>query len=162
MLAALTAFGAKSSPADEGEASVGDRATCELKIKGERIERLKLESRKGEAQEFHRPGAAVFLPEGEYQVQEVALESGAVYSYWVGSYGRWFSVSPDRLNEIKVGAPIFSRLEVERSGRIVRLDHGLVDAGGRRFSARGLHGNPPTFTVYRGDREVGSGTFEYG
>ena len=52
-------------------------------------------------------------------------------------------------------------LTVKRAGRLLTLDYQLLDADGQKFRNPDRN-HPPRFTVYQGDRLVGSGTFEYG
>jgi hypothetical protein len=71
-------------------------------------------------------------------------------------------VTPDEPGQLQAGAPLESELTFTRSGKILMLDYKLLDAAGRDFSRSGAALGPPRFVVYKGDREIGSGTFEYG
>jgi hypothetical protein len=137
-------------------------ADCELVIEGDAIEHLVLSSGQGDAQEWNRPGKSDTLPEGRYRVSEVRLQGGFVHHGGWDRNDPWFSVTPEGPNRLQVGAPLVSQLKVERSGRIIKLDHSLWDKGGRKYLATGASREPPEFAVYLGDRKVGSGTFEYG
>ena len=49
----------------------------------------------------------------------------------------------------------------KRQGRLLTLDCQLRDAGGRKYTSQ-TRTNPPRFAIYQGDREIASGSFEYG
>lgn len=53
------------------------------------------------------------------------------------------------------------RITAGRQGRLLNLSCELVGADSRQF-VNANQANPPTFTVYKGKRKVGSGTFAYG
>ena len=150
--------------ADAEGPSAGDTADCTLQIEGTLIESLTLVTRSGDPQTFERPGASVSVPAGEYRVQEVTLQGDYASYDYSADPGDWFSLTPEEPHRLQVGAPLKPELSATRSGRIVKLDHGLYDGGGRRYTYRGENErpDPPRFTVYRGEQEVGSGAFEYG
>ena len=52
-------------------------------------------------------------------------------------------------------------VEVHRTGRILELNYKLHDSIGQKASL-GSQQPAPRFSVFKGDREIGSGTFEYG
>ena len=137
-------------------------ATCELKIDGKHIEKLTLVDKGDARREFSQPNGSVSLPPGEYRIEEVKLEGG--YSHHAWGHGEWFSLTPDRVHRLAIGAPLIPRLEITRTGRIVRLDHQLVDAAGRNYHFRGVGSSPdaPRLAVCRADRQIGAGSFEYG
>jgi hypothetical protein len=134
---------------------------CELVIEGSRIARLTLEGRYGQIRHLANPGPRVSLPAGDYSVRQVELKGG--YQFIGPSTpdpGR-FTLTAQAPYRLKVGAPLTSDVKVARSGRFLTLDYQLLDAGGRAYRG-GESVNRPRFTVYRGDREIGSGSFEYG
>jgi hypothetical protein len=137
-------------------------ADCELAIEGHGIERLVLLTDKGGSRQWDQPGKSVTLPEGRYRVSQVQLQGGFVNRPDRSRSEPWLAVTPEGPNRLQVGAPLVSQLKVERSGRIIKLDHSLRDKGGRRYLVSGVNRKPPEFAVYLGDRKVGSGTFEYG
>ena len=150
-----------SPPAEPGEETT---ETCELQIDGTLVEKIILVNRAGVPQEIVRPEQSVSLPPGEYRVQQVILEGNYNHYDYAGASEAWFSLTPGRPHQLTVGAPLEPKLEVTRTGRIVRLSHQLVDREGRDYQFRGLGGrlDPPQFTACRGERQIGSGTFEYG
>ena len=60
-------------------------------------------------------------------------------------------------------APDVARLSltVKRAGRLLTLDCQRLGANGQR-APNPDRDHPPKFAVYQGDRQIGSGTFEYG
>ena len=159
----LPFLGANRCVADQSAGPrAGDSDTCELRIDGKQVEKLTLVSRAGTRREIDRPKRNVSLPPGEYRVQEVRLEGG--YAHYAGAREAWFSLTPGRPHQLTVGAPLEPQLELTRTGRIVQLDHQLLDADGRDYHFRGIGTrlDPPQFTVCRAERQIGSGSFEYG
>ncbi len=73
-----------------------------------------------------------------------------------------FLVTPDEPGQLQARAPLKSELTFTRSGKILTLDYKVRDAAGRKYRGGRSPLDPPRFTVHRGDREIGSGTFEYG
>jgi len=73
-----------------------------------------------------------------------------------------FLVTPDEPGQLQAGAPLKSELTFTRSGKILTLDYKVRDAAGRDQRSSGAALGPPRFVVYRGEQEIGSGTFEYG
>ncbi len=163
VLVALPFLGADRCVGDETAGpGAGDSDTCELTIGGKRIEKLILVDKGGSLRKFRRPNETVSLSPGEYRVEEVGLEGG--FTHHAGGREAWFSLEPERPHRLAVGAPLEPQLELTRRGKIVRLSHQLLDAGGRDYQFRGpgTPPNPPQVTVSRAGRRIGSGSFEYG
>jgi len=51
---------------------------------------------------------------------------------------------------------------VERTNRSLELNFKIVGQGGEEYRSAGAHGAEPRFKIYRGDKEIHSGQFEYG
>lgn len=132
----------------------------ELQIEGELIQCLTLVGTTGETQTIARPEATLSLPVDQYRIQEIQLSNGYVCFY--PATAESLSVTKDQPCKLQAGAPLTPGLTLERSGKIVELDYGMVDAAGRRYSGGESSPDPPRFNVFQGDREIGSGTFEYG
>jgi len=110
----------------------------------------------------------VTAPSGDFTVKQCNLKYDKEKS----------AVSPDRLNEIKVavsetgenvlriGGPLNHQVKIRRTGRVLKFDYELVGAGGEKYDARAIAGyvgdNKPSVAIYKGDMQVGSGSFEYG
>ncbi len=144
---------------------------CELRIEGRAIQKLLLMDQRGGDVEIDRPGQSVALPAGEYYVREVVVEGGyrARRLYVWTDRGACpatpgfdtFNLRPDEPHTLRIGAPLRPSVEVDRQGRILKLDYKLLDAAGRQYLPQSLEGRP-SFAVFNGDRQVGSGRFEYG
>jgi hypothetical protein len=63
---------------------------------------------------------------------------------------------------LKVGGPLSSSVEVQRMGNVLRLSYILTDVGGHSYTSSQRADKPPTFSIYKGDKEIASGSFEYG
>jgi hypothetical protein len=136
-------------------------AACQLDIEGSHIDRLTLESRSGQIRHIASPGPRVMLPAGTYCVRQVDLKRGYRFIGSSAPDPGWFTLSPETPHQLKVGAPLTPSVKVARWGRFLTLDYQLLDAGGRVYRG-GQSVNRPQFTTYRGDREIGSGSFAYG
>jgi len=134
----------------------------ELKVQGKYIERLVLSQKDGSTKKFDKPGETIKLPVGEYRLQEVRLQGG--YSCGITrpiSDADWVTVAEDKPAVLNVGAPLKQGVRVERWGRFLVLNYELLGVGGEKYT-RVDRSNPPTFVVYKGDRKIASGKFEYG
>lgn len=137
-----------------------DAAQGELKLDGKHIERLVvMRQSDGYSTTFKNPGQTIRLPAGEYVLHDVRLK---------GAYTRSRSAGNERITMragqqevVKVGAPLVPTIKVQRQGRILRLSYDLLGVGGEAYTA-GDRSKPPTFAVYRGQRKIASGKFEFG
>lgn len=147
-----------------GEAAPEDSpATGELRIEGGCVTSLVLGDEQKKPNHFSTSGAVITLPPGRYRLFEVALEGG--YTCWPHlmpqKLRQWITVAPGQPATLKVGAPLRQAVRVERRGRSMILDYELRGRGGERYSPDNIT-EPPAFAVYKGERKVGSGNFEYG
>lgn len=113
--------------------------------------------------EFAKPGETVSLPAGRYFVREVELTGGFQCYCWLGDDDDWITLPASPPPVVKVGAPLTPQIQVERSGRLLKLDFQLVDAAGRGYSPKDEDAvAPPKFTILKNGQTIGSGSFEYG
>ncbi len=134
-----------------------------LRIQGGSLQALTLVDRQNQPTELKKPGPSVSLPAGEYRVQRVELQGGYSCYRYRPAEEEWFVVRPGEATEVVVGAPLTPTIKIQRQGRVLVLDYRLLDASGGNYRRSSTNlDNSPTFTVYGGDREVGSGTFRYG
>jgi len=161
MVALFPTFsGAEDSRAPSHAAPTGD-----VRIEAQHLHRLVLVDEKGRHSEFYAPGATLQLPVGRYHVQEVELLGGVrtlvrEVPPAVGK-SRWITVRRDETCRLRI-PPLEPRVTVRRQGRVVRFDFQLVDTEGQGYVGPRDAANAPRLTVYRGDREIHTGTFEYG
>jgi len=134
----------------------------ELKLEGESITRLILR-REGnnETETFRRPEQIIKLPTGKYTVQEVHLDGGYICSASRGLTHRLVSVTSDEPATLKIGGPLKQTIKVNRQGRLLVMNYELLGVGGEQYT-NGASGEPPTFTVYKADKEIASDKFEFG
>ena len=137
-------------------------AVGELKLEGKHIERLVLSQKDGGTKKFDKPGETIKLPVGEYRLQEVRLQGG--YSCRIMtpiSDANWVTIAEDKPAVLKVGAPLKQTVEVRRQGSLLLLNYKLLGAGGEAYTSDN-RSDPPGFSVYKGDKKIASGKFEYG
>jgi hypothetical protein len=134
----------------------------ELKLEGKSIVRLILR-REGdnERETFRRPEQIIKLPTGEYSVQEVHLDGGYICYASRGPKLHLISVTSDEPTTLKIGAPLKQTVKVNRQGRLLVMNYELLGVGGEQYTG-GNSGEPPTFAVYKGDKEIASDKFEFG
>ena len=138
-----------------------DSALGELKLEGKYIDRLVLQRKDGHREEFSRPAETIKLPVGAYQLWESRLQGGYTCYASRDSKIDLVTVAPEKPAVLKVGAPLKQIVKAQRRGRILALNYELLGVGGEKYIG-GNRSKPPTFTVYKGDKEVASGKFEFG
>jgi len=151
-----SAFGAESVEAPEENSSLG-----QVRIEGQYIERLILQGG-GEHKWFDQPGETISLAPGEYRLWEVHLEGEYVCNaYGRGVYDDFITVDANKPAVLKIGAPLKQSVKVKRQGGVLVLSYELVGIGGETYTSR-KRTSTPTFAIYKGDKEIASGAFEYG
>ena len=138
-----------------------ETALGELKLEGEHVERLVLREKDGHTERFDKPGETIELPVGQYQLLESHLDGGYTCFQGGGPQNKWITIAENAPAVLKVGAPLKQTMEVKRQGKALALDYKLLGVGGEAY-ARADRSNPPSFTVYKGDKEIASGQFAYG
>jgi hypothetical protein len=127
-----------------------------VNIEGQYIQRLMLHGPRRVV--IESPGPAVLVPRGDYSVQRIELARGffAEPKLLVANIG-------DQPCDLKIAGPLNSQVKVTPSGTTLRLDYELCGIGGETYEApdSGLR-EAPQFAVYKGDRKIASGNFEYG
>ena len=134
--------------------------TYELKLEGGNIERLILQSG-DQKQTFDRPGKSIMLEPGTYQVFHLQLK-GRFIHYPYGDSKRLgpIQVGPDVQAILKAGGPLEQRIIVQRKGQLLTMDYRLIGAAGEGYRFERVH--QPTFTIYKGDKEIASDKFQFG
>lgn len=148
-------------------AKAAEPGNCELAIRGHSIRQLTLiERTRRTGVRFDRPGETVQLPPGEYRVEQVELDNGYTLDPLAVPRHDWFQVTREGRNELAAGAPLYPTVAARRHGGFIRMDYSTVDGVGRSYRKIGMtleeRSRPPTFTVSKGGRQIGSGSFEYG
>jgi len=134
-----------------------------LRIEGQGIEQLILQDEKGRTRTFASPGSTVTLPPGNYRVHTVRLEGDHYTQSHLMPAELRVAVEPNAAATLKIGAPLRHVVKVERQGPTMVLNYKLIGQGGEPYAInRNRPEERPAFTVYRGDRQVASGNFEFG
>lgn len=133
----------------------------ELKLEGKHVERLVLQRKDGQTERFDQPGETFKLPVGQYRLLESQLNGGYDCFQGVGPQIKWITITENVPAVLKVGAPLKQILEVKRRGKVLMLDYKMLGIGGEAYASTD-RSNPPSFTVYKGDKEIASGQFKYG
>jgi len=138
----------------------------QLNIDGTNVARLVLESDSSTAL-FHHPDQSVSIPTGEYRCRSIYL-----YDEKVGIFeaeqtnvagSPSVSVPQDQSVTFKAGGPLNNSVDARREGHSLVLSYKLTGAGQRGYKRlRDRRDNPPTFAIYKGDKQIASDTFEYG
>jgi hypothetical protein len=105
------------------------------------------------------------VPLGKFNYEHLVIEGDNSEKFKVTNFqgNNGFSVNSDEPTMLKAGGSLINSVSVQRNGSVLTLGYKLVDASGNEYGALdGRRDNPPTFVVYKGDKQVGSGTFEYG
>jgi hypothetical protein len=63
---------------------------------------------------------------------------------------------------VTAGGPLTNSVMIQRRGQSLVLHYRLLGAGGETYRPRSRDGEPPRFAIYRGDRLLESGHFEFG
>jgi hypothetical protein len=150
--------GTPSAPG-RGEARQG-----ELRVAGAFVDRIMLKPQQGAPLTLDVKPAALKVPAGTYTLTEVRLKQGdveAAEDLLMG--GRSITVKENAVTTLAVGGPLTNTVAVSVRGRFAVLSHRLlgVDGGTYRLTGPGRT-KPPEFAIYRGDRRIASGKFEFG
>lgn len=142
-----------------GTAQEQEQVSGEIKIEGAHIESLVLRHLDDwHTESFEPPFEVCKLPVGKYRLQSIRLKGG----YYCGTKNNiTVSVTKDETSIFKVGAPLKNTIEVKRQGRVLELTYKLIGMAGEDYSVP-TRDNPPGFTVFKSDKEIASGKFEYG
>ena len=141
------------------EAVAKEPVTGVLEFEGTHLDYIELHAKDGHVERITRPEETVKLPPGEYRLQQVQLKGG--YLWRNMGRGDWVTVAMDKPATVKVGAPLVPTIKVQREGRLLRLSYELHGIGGETYIDSD-RGEPPTFAVYKGDKQITSGEFEFG
>jgi len=132
----------------------------ELKLEDGNIEILILQSG-DQKQTFDRPGKSIMLEPGTYQVFHLQLKGGFIYN----PYGNTTRLGPIQIKPgepaiLKAGGPLEQRITVQRKGQLLTMDYHLIGAAGESYLNDRRY--PPTFAIFKGDKEITSGKFQFG
>jgi len=134
-----------------------------LSIEGQGIEQLILRDEEGRTRTFEPPGPVVTLPPGDYVIHQIRLQGGHYAQSQRMPEELRVTAEPNAPATLKIGAPLRQVVTIERQGPTMVLNYELIGQGGEPYAInRQQASERPAFTVYRGDRQVASGDFEFG
>jgi hypothetical protein len=135
--------------------------TGTLRIEGEGIERLVLQGSTGPRLFYYSHDPNLVLRAGTYRLEEVVVQGNYSSSgLQIPAEARVLKIEPDGLTTLKLGVPLRQMVKIERWGRSLVLNYQLLGRGGESYIFTQRHGaTPPAFTIYQGERQVGSGNF---
>jgi hypothetical protein len=137
----------------------------ELKITGKFIQRLVLPGGPYLVV-LDQPAASVQVPTGSYNQPDIRLGQNGAEAFCQSGQsqlGRRISVNDKTPAVLNVGGPLTNSVTASRHGQDLRLFYRLVGAGGETYQlANENRSHPPEFAIYKGDRKIASGKFEFG
>jgi hypothetical protein len=137
----------------------------ELNITGKYIQRLILAG-KPYLVVLDRPSGVVKVPVGDYSQPSIRLEQGGTEAYYDAD--RWantqrFRVTAKSPAKLAIGGPLTNTVSVTRRGQDLYMDYRLVGVGGMTYQAANQGANQaPEFVVFKADKKIASGKFEFG
>jgi len=136
----------------------------ELKITGDYVHRVTMQGQPYRVV-IDQPAGLVKVPTGSYSSVKVWLKKGEVEASLderARSSAARITIDEKKPAVLTAGGPVTNSVSVSRHGKYLSLNYQLVGAGGAYQLANQDRSHPPEFTVYQGDKKVGSGKFEYG
>jgi hypothetical protein len=140
-------------------------ALGELKIIGKFIQRLVLTGG-SHLVVLDEPASTVKVPVGSYAQPKILLAQGGIEAFFnsnePNSVSR-ISVSDKAPAVLDAGGPLTNSVIAIREGQDLRLDYKLIGADGATYQlVKRDTSKPPEFAVFKGDRKIASGKFEFG
>ena len=133
----------------------------ELKLSGEYVHRLVLEGARDCTAVFDAPPSVLQVPLGTYHHVQVRLKKGDDEAF--GDFDVKVAVTDKTAATLPVGGPLTNSVAVSRAGHVLRLSYQLVGSGGKPYALvyQGQR-KAPEFAIYKGDRRLAGGKFEFG
>lgn len=147
-------------PMSASGASTQKQALGELKIEGKHIERLVLCRNSGLTEQFNEPNEVIKLAVGKYRLQEVRLKGGLTCNSLYNLTNDWLIITENETVVLKIGAPLRQTVKIERQGPILKLNYNLTGVGGENYAS--TKSAQPSFTIFKGNKKVAAGKFEFG
>ncbi|MGD1083378.1 MAG: hypothetical protein ABSA47_01355 [Verrucomicrobiota bacterium] len=140
-------------------------ALGEVKITGQFISRLVLMGGLYQVV-LDQPAGVVKIPTGTYNQAEVRLEHNgtAAFRKTAGAqFDARISVDERTPAVLNAGGPLTNSVNASRDGRDLVLDYLLIGAGGQTYQLAAQDPTkPPSFAIYKGEKKIESGDFEFG
>ncbi len=135
----------------------------ELILEGQHVRRLVLEG--GALVVLDQPPRSMLLPVDKYRIQAVYLQLAPREPTLFGSAGgiSQLSVRTGAPCRLKLGGPLESTVIAGAAGDMLQLSYFLKGSGGEQYSLNNANrGRPPRFAIYKGDRQLVAGNFQFG
>jgi hypothetical protein len=140
-------------------------ALGELKISGDFVQHVILDGGPYLVL-IDKPETVVRVPVGSYNQPKVWLKKGGTEAYRNSNpmqQGRRFAIDEKKPALLAAGGPLTNSVTVTRHGQYLNLGYQLIGAGGEGYQLTGQdRTKPPEFAIYKGDRKIASGKFEFG
>ena len=137
----------------------------ELRITGKYIQRLVLTGQPYLVI-LDQPAAMVKVPVGSYNQPTVRLEQGGKEAFYDPNRrptGRRISVTAKTPADLAIGGPLTNSVSVTRRGQDLSMDYRLIGVGGMAYQLGNQnYSDPPGFAVFKADKKIASGNFEFG
>lgn len=139
-----------------------ETSTGELKIEGGYIEKLVLEDKNHQALTFENPDEIIKLPVGQYRLLQVYIIGGYSCGFRTSMSGsNLIKIEENKQAAIRAGAPLKQVIETARRGKFLILNYKLIGIDGQNYIRTNID-KKPEFSVYKGNKLIGSGKFQYG
>jgi len=113
-------------------------------------------------------GEAVSLAPGKYRINSIKLfEPDKNLKYYSNNpIPKSIELKADKTTTLKIGAPLRHVVKTGRQGNTMGLDYSLLGTAGENYRLMTDSSSSPSeaasFTIYRGDKSIHSGSFRYG
>jgi len=141
------------------------KKTGKLIIDGQFVRYLILKSkRESSITVLDQPQGEVIVPVGEHDISHVFLDGGKAGLFDLDYYyGNYLTIKDNKPVTLTIGGPLKNDVGIKRVGRVLKLSCILKGSDGRQYKAADTKDRiEPAFAIFKGDKEIGSGTFSFG
>jgi hypothetical protein len=139
------------------------RETGKVLIEGKFIRYLTLKNGRS-ITVFENIEGEVVAPAGKQTLGQIFLDGGKAGLFERNTYSyEQLDVRKNETLTLKAGGPLNNSVKVKHIGRVLQFSYKLVGADEKEYTSRNRNAeNAPKFAVFKGDKEIGSGTFKFG
>jgi len=139
-----------------------DSASGELKIQSINIEKLVLQDQNGKQKTINDPEQVITLPVGEYSIKQVHLKGGYSCGYRTTmNLSDSISIDSNKQIKLKAGDPLKQIIHINRQGKYLVLSYELLGVDNQKYMNSNRE-KQPEFSIYKADKLIASGNFEFG